>query len=132
MKQRLTFREIVAKEQARMARTLEDKARMASWLAKAYPRKARAFYLVKHAAVRQLFRVPNSVPIIRDAWGVSRGILLSVKLVHTNSLLHVPFEELMPETQQTYVAWVSDCARRKRWQPVQTVRCPYRSFSDAA
>jgi hypothetical protein len=130
--QRLAFREILAKEEGRIASTLEHKAIVASWLAKAYPQKASAFYSLKHTALRQLFRVRGSTPIIRDAWTTSRGFLLSVRLVSTNSLLHIPFDQLLPDTQLINEARVAELAKRKWWRPVQRQKHAYRTNRNAA
>lgn len=129
---RLTFWEIVAKEEGRIVHTLEGTARTASWLAKAYPRKARAFYCLKHEALRQLFLVPGSAPVVRDAWTTGRGILLSVQLVRTKSFLHIPFDQLPPDTQRTHEARAAELAKRKWWRPVRRPRHAYHANSNAA
>jgi hypothetical protein len=113
---RKTFREILREEAPRNAWKLETKARTASWLAKIQPRCSSKLYSIKHAAVRQLFRISEHAPSIGDAWTTGRGFLLSVRLVRTGSLLHVPFDALRVTTQQTHGAWVARRARGRYWQ----------------
>jgi len=82
-KERKTFREILHETAPETALKLEVKARHASWLAKIRPEHSFELYSIKHAALRQLFRVPAHVPIICDAWTTSHGFLLSVRLNRT-------------------------------------------------
>jgi hypothetical protein len=113
---RKTFQEILSEEAARSAWKLETKARNASWLAKIQPEQASKLYSIKDAALRQLFRIPDHAPVIRDAWTTNRGFLLSIRLKSTVSLLHAPFDKLDPETQRTQGAWIAQRARGRRWQ----------------
>jgi len=114
--ERKTFQQIVQEEASRSARKLETKARQASWIAKIQPDQSQPLYTVKHAALRQLFRIPTQTPIIRDAWSTSNGFLLSVRLRRTRSLLHVPLNELSVVTQQTQAAWIAQRARGRWWR----------------
>jgi hypothetical protein len=115
--QRKTFNDILQEEAPRNAWKLETKARSASWIAKTQPEGSRSLYSIKHAVLRQLFRVPGQAPVIRDAWSSASGFLLSVRLRRTRSLLHVPFEELRITTQQAHIAWVAQRARGRWWRP---------------
>lgn len=119
---RKTFQEILREEAPRNAWRLESKARSASWLAKLEPRHSSALYSVKHAALRQLFGVPQHAPLIRDAWTTGRGFLLSVQLQSTGSMLHLPFDALRGATQQVLGLWIARRARGKQWQtpPIPT------------
>jgi hypothetical protein len=114
---RKTFKEILQKEAPRSARRLEATARNASWLAKIHPEYSSELYAIKHAALRQLFRIPGQAPVILDAWSSASGFLLSVQLRRTRSLLHVPFEELRITPQQAHAAWVAQRARGRWWRP---------------
>jgi hypothetical protein len=128
VKERKTFREILQEAAPETALKLEVKARHASWLAKIEPQYSSELYSVKHAALRQLFRVAEYAPLIRDAWTTNRGFLLSVRLNRTGSLLHVPFSELNAATRQTQGAWIARRARDRRWQG-QRGTCRYASRS---
>jgi hypothetical protein len=75
-----TFRQILEDVSADNAQRLETKARQASWLAKIHQPQPAKLYEIKHDALRQLFRIPNHMPVIRDAWISARGYLLSVWL----------------------------------------------------
>jgi hypothetical protein len=121
-KQRKTFQEILQEEASGSALKLEIKARQASWLAKIRPERSPGLYSIKHAALRQLFRVPEHAPVIRDAWTTSHGFLLSVRLNRTGSLLHVPFDELNFATQQTQGVWIARRARGRWWQAPRRTR----------
>ena len=119
---RKTFQAILSEESGRIASRLEAKARQASWLAKLQPSSSGELYSIKHAALRQLFKVPAYEPLIRDAWTTSHGFLLSVRLRRTGSLLHVPFGELNAKTQEMQGVWISRRARGRWWRP--TLRTP--------
>jgi hypothetical protein len=118
---RKTFQQILREEAPRNARTLEAKARSASWLAKIQPTHARELYSVKHAALRHLFRIAGYSPVILDAWSSGRGFLLSVRLKRTRALLHVPLNELMITTQQAHAPWVAERARGKWWRQQEKI-----------
>jgi hypothetical protein len=122
VKERKTFREILQKAAPETALKLELKARHASWLAKIEPQYSSELYSVKHAALRQLFRVPEYAPVIRDAWTTNRGFLLSLRLNRTGSLLHVPFNELNAATRQMQGAWIARRARDRWWQSQRRMR----------
>jgi hypothetical protein len=125
-KERKTFQEILREEAPESAFKLEIKARNASWLAKIQPAHSPGLYSIKHAALRQLFCVPEHAPVIRDAWTTSHGFLLSVRLNRTGSLLHVPFDELNATTRQAQGAWIGRRARGRWWQgPRRTGRHPW-------
>ncbi len=113
---RATFQGILEEAAPLIARRLEAKARTASWLAKIQPNDESVLYDVKHAALRQLFRVPRHAPIVRDAWTTSRGFLLSLRLHETGALLHLPFNELDSKIQQTQGGWIARRARGRTWQ----------------
>jgi len=115
--QRKTFRAILREEAPRNALRLETKARAASRLAKVESQHASSLYAIKRAAIQQLFRIPAYSPAIRDAWTTDRGFLLSVGLMGTGSLLHLPFDALSSETQESKGSWVSERARGRRWLP---------------
>jgi hypothetical protein len=118
-----TFQEVLREEAPRSAWKLETKARCASWIAKIQPEHSCELYPVKHAALRQLFRIPAHAPVIRDAWTTSRGFLLSVRLKRTGALLHVPFNELNATTRQQHGSWIARRARGRWWQtPDRTQR----------
>lgn len=122
--QRKTFQDILRQEAPLCAWKLETKARHASWLAKLHPGQASELYSVKHAALRQLFRISAHAPLVRDAWTTPQGFLLSVQLARTGSLLHVPLNELNVVTQQAHVAWAARRARGKWWRPLPELRSP--------
>jgi hypothetical protein len=119
--QRKTFQQILRDEAPRMARHLEMKARIASKLAKVTSVDSTELYSVKNRAVRELFRLPDHKPFIRDAWGTHRRILLSLKLNRTDSWLHFPFEELNGAMQRFYGLWAARRARRNLWQPAPRI-----------
>lgn len=123
-KQRKSFQEILREEAPRSAWKLEAKARSASWLAKIHPEYSSAFYAIKHAALKQLFRIPAHAPVIRDAWTTSRGFLLSVRLRETNALLHAPFNELNTEIQRMHGHWIVRRARGRWWQKPRGTKRP--------
>jgi len=134
--QRKTFHEILQAEAAHNAQKLETKARQASWLAKLHPERAADLYAIKHAALRQLFHIPEHAPVIRDAWTTGRGFLLSVQLSRTSALLHLPFDQLTLPLQRMHGSWIARCARGRRWGPLQkgwghvaTTRTSWRSRS---
>jgi len=122
-RQRKTFQDILREEAPHSAWKLEAKARNASWLAKTRREDSGELYAIKHNALRQLFRIPEHAPLIRDAWTTSRGFLLSVRLRRTGSLLHVPFGELDAKTQQAQGVWISRRARNRWWR--RTLRIQY-------
>jgi hypothetical protein len=123
VRQRKTFQEILREEAPRNAGKLETKARSASWLAKIQPKHSSELYSIKHDALRQLFRMPEHTPVIRDAWVTGRGFLLSVRLRRSHSLLHMPFDELKMTTQQAHGTWVAQRARGRSWRrPLKTQR----------
>jgi hypothetical protein len=113
--QRRTFQEILRAESPRIARALETKARTAAWLAKTNPHTAQRLYSLKSQAVRQLFRIPGQMPLVRNAWKTQQGFLLSIRLRRTHSSLHFPYQELSILAQRLYAKWVADRARGKRW-----------------
>jgi hypothetical protein len=113
---RKMFQEILREEAPRSVRKLETKACSASWLAKIHPEYSSGLYSIKHAALKQLFRIPAHAPVIRDAWTTSRGFLLSVRLRETNALLHVPFSELNIEIQRAHGRWIARRAYGRWWQ----------------
>jgi hypothetical protein len=123
-KLRKTFQAILSEESGRIASRLETKARQASWLAKIQPASSGELYSIKHAALRQLFKVPAYEPLIRDAWTTNRGFLISVRLRKTDSLLHVPFGELNAKTQQKHGVWISRRARGRWWRQMPRIQCP--------
>ena len=112
---RKTFEQILQDVAPRNARSLELKARWASWLAKVEINQSEALYEIKNDALRQLFRIPSQEPVIRDAWTSGRRYLLSVRLRRSRSLLHVPFDELRITTQQKHGMWVAQRAWGKRF-----------------
>jgi len=118
-KQRKTFQEILREQAARSAWKLETKARSASWLAKIHPEYSSGLYAIKHAALRQLFRIPGHAPVIRDAWATSQGFLLSVCLKNTDALLHAPFNELNTGIQRAHGSWIARRASGRWWQKPQ-------------
>lgn len=120
--QRKTFEQILRDEAPRNARRLETVARQASWIAKIEPSQSRALYSVKHAALRQLFRIPAQAPLIRDAWCTNEGFLLSVRLRRTRSSLHIPFNELNVITQQAQATYIAERAQGRWWHPRKTAR----------
>ena len=113
---RKTFQDILCEVASRNAATLERKARWASWLAKIRPEHSTALYSIKHASLRQLFKVPAYAPLIRDAWTTGQGFLLSIRLRHTNSLVHLPFNQLTSEVQRVQGTWIARRARGRHWQ----------------
>jgi hypothetical protein len=123
---RKTFQEIVQGVAPRIARELELKARIASKIAKIQPIQAAALYSLKNRAVRRLFRTAGHAPLVRDAWTTAKGFLLSLKLTHTESWLHFPFDELTAATQRFYRPWVTKRARGNPWlcQSRQTAPIP--------
>lgn len=93
-----TFQKILEAVGPSNGRALAKRARSASWLAKAYPRRRRTLYGIKNAAICQLFRIPGFEPVILDAVPITNGkILLSLKLMPTSWLLHLPLDR--PDTQ---------------------------------
>jgi hypothetical protein len=123
-RQRKTFQEILQEEAPRSVSKLEVKARNASWLAKIHREHSSRFYSIKHAALRQLFRIRTHAPIIRDAWTTSQGFLLSVLLRKTNALLHVPFNELNTDIQRAHGRWIARRARGKWWEEPRRTKYP--------
>lgn len=113
-KERRTFQEILEQERPRIARELEIKARIASKVAKVC--SASALYQLKYRAVRELFKLPGHMPLVRNAWSTDCGILLSIKLCRTDSWLHFPFEQMSGAARQFYGPWVVKRARGNRWQ----------------
>lgn len=117
-KERRTFQQILQQERPRIARELEMKARIASKVAKLQPRRTSTLYELKNRAVRQLFRLPGHMPLVRDAWTTDCGILLSIKLSRTDSWLHLPFEQLSAAAQRFYGPWVRKRAYGNPWHLV--------------
>jgi len=119
-----TFQEILARESRGNAVRLAQKARSASWLAKAYPREQRKLYAVKHRALAQLFRIPGAEPKILNAWMVGQSYLLSIRLPKHLGLLHVPFAVLDASTRVRHLAVVVTRVRDKRWcrRPLRPLR----------
>lgn len=120
-KQRKSFQEILCEEAPRNALKLEVKARSASWLAKIQPQCSRAMYSIKHAALRQLFQIPEHAPAIHDAWVTGRGFLLSIRLAKSGAWLHLPFDQLKIATQRACGAWIARRARGKHWEGQQRI-----------
>jgi hypothetical protein len=121
---RRTFEEILRTEAPRNARTLKTKARSASWLAKVEPEYSGKFYAIKHAALKQLFRIPTHTPAIRDAWTTNHRFLLSVQLRETDAFLHAPFNTLTAELQGIHGHWIARRARGRRWQEPRRTLSP--------
>jgi len=113
---RRTFRSVLQNAAPCTAQRLEIKAQTASWLAKIEPEHQAALYAIKHAALRQLFRIPQHAPTIYDAWATGRGFLVSLRLTQTGASLHFPFGELGTEVQRSHGAWIARRARGKHWQ----------------
>lgn len=113
MSKRKTFLDILARVAPANARTLEDKARQASWLAKAYPHRAGRFYRIKHVAISQLFRIEGFEPSVREVeltqWG---DLVLSIKYAGTGWLQHILPSCLDDEAYGMLPSWAVTGAAR--------------------
>lgn len=108
MSKRTTFREVLARVAPKNACALEGKARLASWLAKAYPHRAARFYKIKSSAISQLFRIHGYEPTVYEAALGPRGnLILSIRYTGTGYLQHILPRYLDEETHSMLPSWAT-------------------------
>lgn len=108
MSKRTTFRDVLARVAPKDARTLEGKARLASWLAKACPRQAAKFYKIKSAAISQLFRIKGYAPTVYEAAREPHGdVIISIRYVATGCLQHILPGHLDEDAYDMLPSWAT-------------------------